>query len=169
MVRSVTRVALATLFCSACYTYTPATLEEVSPQQDVRLRLSQAEAARLEAYRGSASRTLDGRVTGKGGDSLTVRVEAVNELRGVRVQTLYQFLHVAQADVLDVELKKLDKGRTYLLTGAGVAAAVALVVSHIGGNGGSTGPNPGGGPVEAVVPVLSLRLPFSVFSLAGGE
>lgn len=169
MVRSVTRVALAALLCSACYTYTPAGLDEVSPQQDVRLRLSQSEAARLEPYRSSASRTLDGRVTETGSDSLTVRVEAVSELRGVRVQTLYQYLHVAHSDVLEVELKKLDKGRTYLLTGAGVVAAAALVISHIGGNGGSSGPNNGGGPVEAVVPVLSLRLPFSVFSLAGGE
>lgn len=169
MVRSVTRVALATLVCSACYAYTPAALDEVAPQQDVRLSLSQAEAARLEPYRGSASRTLDGRVTEIGGDSLTVRVEAVSQLRGVRVETLYQYLHVAHADVLDVELKKLDKGRTYLLTGAGVVAAAALVISRIGGNSGASGPNQGGGPFEAVVPVLTLRLPFGVFSLAGGE
>ncbi|MGD8321804.1 MAG: hypothetical protein PVJ02_15255 [Gemmatimonadota bacterium] len=169
MARSVVRLALAALVVSGCYTYTPASLDEVSPQQDVRLRLSTAEAERLEPFRRSGGRTLDGKVTGMEGDSVTVKVEAVSELRGARVETLYQYLHVSSSDVVDVELRELDKGRTYLVTGAGVVAAAALVISRIGGNGGSSGPDQGGGPFEAVVPLLSLRLPFRVFSLVGGH
>lgn len=163
--RTVWIAALASLL-AGCYTYVPSSLSEVTPEQDVRLRLGALEAARLEEFAGNGARVLDGRILSQDGDSLLVRVESHSELRGVRVETLYQRIHVARPAVVDVELRELDKGRTYLLTGAAVAAVALIAVDRLQGGGSETPPN-GGTPNEALIPMLRLRLPVHVLSLFG--
>ncbi len=159
-------IAALSSLLAACYTYVPSSLSEVTPEQEVRLRLGAVEAARLEDFARDGGRAVEGRVLSQDGDSVLVRVESHSELRGVRVQTLYQRIHVSRPAVLDVELRELDKGRTYLVTGAGVAAAALIAVDRLQGGGSDTPPN-GGTPNEALIPLLNLRLPFHLFPLLG--
>jgi hypothetical protein len=158
------RLAVLVLLLGGCYTYVPADLGEVGPEQDVRLRLAPAEASRLDGFANEGERAIDGRVLAHEGDSVLVRVEAHSELRGVRVETLYQRVNVARPAVLDVELRELDKTKTYLLTGAAAAAIAALAANRLS-SGGSRDPNGGGDPNETLIPIFSV--PLSLLALFG--
>jgi len=168
MKRSRLVAALSVLGMAGCYSYLPSSLVEVGPDQDVRARLAPEEAARLEDFVRGDTRSLEGTIVEQGPDSVLLLVETHSELRGVRVETLHQRLQVARSQILDLEVKRLDRGRTYLMTGAGVGAIAWLTVRGIFGNGGSSTEDPGTDPDETRIPFLSVRLPFSVFSLLGG-
>lgn len=163
MVRRLASVVMLALLLGGCYRYVPSQLSEISPEQDVRLRLGIEESSRLQDFTRDGGRAVEGKILTQGADSLLVRVESMSELKGVRVQTLYQRVNVSRPAVIDVERRELDKGRTYLLTGAGVAVIAALTASRIAGGGSD--PSPGGGdPNESRrVPLLGVRflgLPF---------
>lgn len=159
-------MAVLASLVTGCYTYVPSSLAEVTPEQDVRLRLGALEAERLQEFARDGGRAIEGQVLSQDGDSVLVRVESHSELRGVRVETLYQRIHVARPAVVDVERRELDKGRTYLLTGAAVAAMTLVAIDRLQGGGSDAPPN-GGNPNEALIPVLRLRLPFHLLPLLG--
>ncbi|MDX1494507.1 MAG: hypothetical protein R3253_10635, partial [Longimicrobiales bacterium] len=82
------------------------------------------------------------------------------ELVGMRFRTLNQRVEIPTSAFVEVETKRLDKGRTIAL--AGVAAAVVgtvVIVQLNKDSGGGTLPGPGGGPVDAIV---SLDRPWRV-------
>jgi len=159
MMRRSGSVLLLALSLAGCYRYVPSRLSEVGPEQDVRIRVAEDEASRLADFTRDGGRVVDGRVVEQGPDSLLVRVESRGELRGARLQMLYQRVNVSRPAVLEIERRELDKGRTYLLTGAGVVAIAAVAAAGIAGGGSDTPPD-GGGPQESVVPSSSLRVPL---------
>lgn len=152
-------VALLALLLAGCYRYVPSRLSEVRPEEDVRIRLTADEASRLQDFTRDGGRAVDGKILEQAADSILVRVESLSEVRGVRVQTLYQRVNVARPAVLEVERRELDKGRTYLLTGVGVAAVAAVAAAGIAGGGGE-GPPDGGGPLESLLPASPPRVPM---------
>lgn len=147
--------------CSAgCYRYEVATLDRLAPETDVRARVSSDAAERLRAEIGGEGRVVEGRFLGLDGDRMLVEVPAVRELRGMRVETMHQRVDLAPADILEIEVKALDRGRTYLVVGAGVAALAAVVIAQIIPGGGSRPPEGGDPPAELRAP-LGVRFPLT--------
>lgn len=144
----------------ACYSYRPASIPEVSPEQTVRVRLAPGEAGRLSEYVRAESRTMDGTFLEEGRDSVMMEVASFSELEGTRVQTFRQRVNIARAGILDVELKELDRPKTYLVTGLAAAVAVFVAIDKLTGNGGGDTNRPVPVPNDARRSWLLLRIPL---------
>lgn len=152
-------------FVAGCYTFAPARVEDARPDQSVRVRLAPVEAARLADFADPTSRTVEGRMVEATADSVLLLVPSHSEVRGTRVETLFQRVQVGREGVLELELKSLDRPRTYLVSGLVFAGITAFVVNRLAGGGGSEVVPPGGGPADAVIPAL--RIPFGLGWLPG--
>lgn len=130
---------------SGCYSYQATSLESLSPGEDVRLRLSQDEAARLQDLPLSQGRLLNAMVLDATGSELLFETTVgVNDAqRGTRALT--QRVSVAFREIVEVEQRSLDRLRTGTLAG-GAAALVGIVLyAQFRGSSGSDGPPDGGG------------------------
>jgi len=159
-----TRIGGVTLLIAAalpaCYSYVPASFPEVSPAQTVRVRLAPAEAGRLSEYVKAESRTMDGTFLEEGADSVMMEVASFSELQGTRVQTFRQRVNIARSGILDVELKELNRPKTYLVTGLTAAVAVFIAVDKLAGNRGSDTNQPEPVPNDARRPRFFVRIPL---------
>lgn len=150
---------------AGCYTFAPARVEDARPDQSVRVRLAPVEAARLADFADPTTRTVQGRMVEATADSVLLLVPSHSEVRGTRVETLFQRVQVGRAGVLELELKSLDRPRTYLVSGLVFVGITAFVVNRLAGGGGSEVVPPGGGPADAVIPAL--RIPIGLGGLLG--
>jgi hypothetical protein len=143
---------------TGCYTYLPSAVNEVSPGTPVRIRLTAVEAGRLVEQRLTDSRVLTGTLVEGDAENLLVDTSVGhNDVeRGMR--SVVQRVSVPAHEILEIEQRQLDRGRTGLVVGAGtVALGVVIALRSRGGGGGPDGP--GGGAQESVrVPILSLRI-----------
>ena len=95
---------------------------------------------------------VNGRLVQRNGDSLLVEIRSLSATDG---RPMYQRVALAQADVLRVDVKRLQVGRTIALA-AGIATVAILAIakgfwSTGGDDGGGGGPNeapPVGGPLR---------------------
>jgi hypothetical protein len=111
------------LLTSGCYSYVPTTLPELQPGSAVRLRISGAEADRLEPIRFTDSRNLEGRIVDLG--DRQVYIDAVIrsvDAHGITAQHV-QRLDIAPAEIQDVQYRRLD-----VLKSAAAAGGVAFVL-----------------------------------------
>lgn len=138
--RAPTRLAFACLALAGCYSYRPVPSGAVPLDAQVRARLSAQQADRLGDVLPAGTRVLEGTVLESGGDALLLLVPVSSQLRGARVDVLNQRLRLSQSDIVELELKELDRGRTGLLVGAGAVALGAIVVAAIVETGGGDGP-----------------------------
>lgn len=135
----------------ACYRYVPAELASVPVGDHVRAVVTATAAERLRSTYGIAGTTLDGRVVGRQGDVLTLSVPSVPLGSPIGADhSLYQQVPVAMADVVGVDMRKLDVFRTGALVGAGAAAVTVIAVRALSGGTGGTTSGTGGGPTESV-------------------
>lgn len=141
----------------ACYTYTPVDVADVAPPMSIRAELTPAERDRLVDVLPGNDRTLDGLVVENGGHELLLEVEAVSSQRGTRLETLHQRVRVDRAGIVQVEAKEKDNLKTYGLTAAIVAGAVAVIVVALeAGRAGEPGDLGPGTPQDAVVRLLRI-------------
>lgn len=159
--RSSTVAALVALL-SGCYAYQPVGVEQVRPQQKVRVRLTASEANRLEQYVGTEDRDVDGQVVESSADSLMILVPGLSELRGARVETLHQRVNVARSGIADLELRQLDRPRTYLVTGVIGAIVLGIAIDQVFGHGGSDVVDTTPTPNENRIPA-GLRIPLRLW------
>ena len=144
------RVALGS--CSialavACYRYVPASLDVVPSGSAVRATLSTEAQFALRDSLGQWRQTVQGTLVERDGDRLllAVRTDAADWRPGA--PALYQRIAVTPRDVLQVEVKRLQRGRTAGLFAVLAAAATLSVIELIRrGNPGT--PSGGGGPPE---------------------
>jgi len=158
-------ILLALALASGCYTFAPARMQDARPDQSVRVRLAPAGAVRLADFADPETRSVQGKMVELSGDSLLLLVPSHTELRGTRVETLFQRIQIGQEEVLELELRNLDRPRTYLVTGMVALAVGAFALDRLSGKGGSEVVTPGGGPNDALIP--SVRIPFRIWSLIG--
>ena len=113
----------------ACYRYVPATMETVPDQASVRIVVSSAAQEQLRATYGvvTAGPVLSAKVLGQAGDSVALYVSSVPVGTGPGTRPLYEQVGLARADVLRVDIRRVDGFRTGLLgaLAAGVVGAVA--------------------------------------------
>ncbi len=153
----------ATLWAvAACYSYATVPPSGAKIGEHVRVRVSGAQADRLEPVLGSTERKIEGELLEQADTSITVAVTlpapAQASALGERTQ---QRIIILRAGLQEMELRRLNKLRTSLLVGAavaGVAVIAASTGSSLLGSGGSGGP-----PNESRVP---RTIPLASWSLA---
>jgi hypothetical protein len=120
--RIIALVCLCTFALSGCYSYRFADQGEAVAGTDVRLRITPEEAGRLMETVRVEARTIEGSVTeGSGDNGLMIETPVLNSSPRV-----YQRLHIPQQEIVDVEVKEFNTGKTVLL-GAVIAAGVAAI------------------------------------------
>jgi hypothetical protein len=133
----ITAALLATaLLATGCYSYVPTTLGDVNPGSSVRVRISGAEADRLEPIRFTDSRNLEGAIVRKDDDQIYIdAVIRTVDAHGITAQHV-QRLNIAPREIQDVQYRRLD----YLKSAAAVggvsfllgAAAWAVIWGDLG-------------------------------------
>jgi hypothetical protein len=130
---------VAVLSNSGCYHYVPVSPGAVASDEEVRVRITPSAAERLSNELGMYSTEIDGKLSPRGPDSLTVAVPIERKYRGIALDSTLQSLTLGRSDVVDVRRSEISRGRT-ILTGAGVLAGFALLVHAVVQ---LTNPNPG--------------------------
>ncbi|MEZ4415970.1 MAG: hypothetical protein R3E10_09445 [Gemmatimonadota bacterium] len=155
--RPVRWTALAlTLVYAGCYTYRPVELTDLAPRAEVRARISAAEAERLaEVLGGNERRELDGTVVETGATGLTLDVPVVSSVER-RGEALNQRVSLTPNQVLEVELKELNRTRTGTVVALILGTGLAVFIAQLHGGPGE-GPPPPGGEVDMRIP---LRIPI---------
>lgn len=152
MHRMLLPIALVIL-ASGCHTFQPASVGDLTPGESVRVRVTGAFSDSLATMLPLEDpRAFEATIASGGPSSVFLDVPVQQQLVGMRFQTLNQRVEVPTSAFVEVETKRLDRGRT--LAAAGVAAAVAatvIVVQLRKDSGGGGLPGGPGGPVDAIV------------------
>jgi hypothetical protein len=127
----------------------------------VRIRVSGAEAERLEPTLSLNGRLLEGELLEQGDSSIALGVAlSMPPSSAVLPEHPEQRVLIPRADLQDVELRRLDKLRTSLLVGGGVAAVAGIAVARgsslLGGSGATGSPNEH--RVPRAVPLFLVRV-----------
>lgn len=144
-----------------CYRYQPATLDAVPQGATVRAVLSPAASEQLRVRHGiNSGHHLDGTILVDHGAAVSLWVASGPVSRQFGGGVLYQQVDVLKSDILRVDLRELDRGKTTFvaISGAAVVAVVARAVIA-GGTGESNG-GTGGPPPESRrsrLPILIVR------------
>jgi hypothetical protein len=148
-------------FCAtlcACYTYAPVESHALPQGSSIRARVTPTAAQRIAPLLGvSDPRVLTGSLISASAEGMVVEVPtAASTGMGSSMQTLYQRISLAPADVTEMETRTLDRTRTAALVGASVAVAASVAIAALRGGPGIDRP-PTGGSSEHRIPVLRLR------------
>jgi hypothetical protein len=135
----------------ACYAYVPTSLDAVPAGTAVRAVLSTEAQLVLRDSLGLRQQTVQGTLAERDGDRVLLAIRAEGGDWRAGSHALYQRVALAPRDVLQVEVKRLRRGRTVgLLVGIAAAATVVAIEAVARGNPGTPEP-PGGGPPERLV------------------
>ncbi len=155
--RAVAGVAVATGLLTGCYTYGPMEMSALTPDLEVRTRVTGAEADRLAEFLGSDSRIIDGTVQEIDDDNLLLLVPVLSSIERGRGGDLNQRIEILRDGLVEIEVKQLDRARTGVMF---AAATVALGVVVIG----QLNQDQGGGEPPVITPPPEdrvFRFPFS--------
>jgi hypothetical protein len=131
-----------------CYSYAPASLELVPAGTPVRALLSTEAQVALRDSLGLEQQRVRGTLVERDGDRVLLAVRFNQGDWRVGSSALYQRIAVAPRDVLQLEVRRLNPGRTAGLFATLAAAATILAIeAYRKLNPGSPVP-PGGGPPD---------------------
>jgi len=140
---------LTTAWCVAagCYDYHPLTAPTPDQGSYVAATLTEAGSADLARYLGPDVFVVRGRYRGTGDAGVVVSVASVELKRGNDVPWAGETIVLPSNAVASLEVRRLAKGRTVLLAGAGAGGLVftTLAFSLLGSSGtiGAGGGHPG--------------------------
>jgi hypothetical protein len=154
------RLAICALpLLAGCYTYAPIEPAKIEPGTGVRARVTRSAAERLAPLLGTTdARLVSGRLVDSRADTMIVEVPTVVPTTvGGTMERLHQRVSIPRTDLIELETRRLDRFRTAAVAG-GVALVVgAVLIRSLNSNPGSDRP-PGGGGVDARLPIWRLRL-----------
>jgi hypothetical protein len=147
----------ASVLLSGCFSYIPAEPGELEPGLSVRARVSPTASARIAPLLGATdARRLDGTLITRSTDTLVVEVPTVIVDTREFGRTPNQRISIARSDLVELEIRKLDRWRTVGVVG-GAAVVVGLgLVKALKGEPGKE-PLPGGSGTDAIA--FPLRWP----------
>jgi hypothetical protein len=154
------RLLLAAICALGCYRYAPATLDAVPQGATIRAVLSPAASAQLRERHGiTGGRHLDGTVLEDHGAAVSLWVTSAPVSREFGAGILYQQVDVLKTDILRVDLRELDRGKT---TAAAIGGVVLVAVVAREVLAGGSGESSGGGPTppesrRSRIPILTVR------------
>lgn len=145
-------VVLAAVGGTGCYTYAPATLETVPEGARVKALISTEAQLDLERRAGIEVRELEGELVERSGDRILLSVRVPPPPTGLSSgRPLHQRIDLAPRDVLRLDVRKIDGGRTALFAGAVAGFAAILVAIAVSASNPGDPPNGGTPPPESVV------------------
>ncbi|GBD33562.1 hypothetical protein HRbin33_02556 [bacterium HR33] len=148
------------LVSGGCYRYVPATVETVPEGARVRALLSVSGEERARQL-GVEGRVVQGTVLARDGGVVSLFVPTVPISVEFGAGPLYQQLDLAAEDVLRVDVRELDKTKTFSLLAGGAAAVTLVAVRSFTGGGPGSRPNPGNEPPESlrgwILPLATVR------------
>jgi hypothetical protein len=115
---------------AACYRYAPVTLGTAASTTEVRVRVTEAAAARLSQDLGAFTTEIDGQLTPQGADSISVAVPIERAYRGITVGTTTQTLFLGRSEVVEVRKREFDRVRTTLVT-AGIVVGFGVLAAAV--------------------------------------
>jgi hypothetical protein len=151
----VTRIAFplsAALLFSGCFAYLPVTEPgQLEPGLSVRARVSPAAGARIAPLLGATdARRLDGTLITQSTDTLIVEVPTVMTDTREFGRTPNQRVSILRSELLEIEVRRLDRVRTAVAVGSAAIIAGTLLARSLKGEPGKE-PLPGGGGTDAIV------------------
>lgn len=151
----------ALVVMAGCHTFQPASYDQISPGERVRARVNSAWADSLDALLQRDGRVVEGTVVEKPDGALLLEVPVQSELRGIEFQTLSQRVSIPEDGLVELELKELDRGRTWGVVALASVAVGVFIAQQLSGNSGGSNVPGGGGPSEGriVRPAFSIPLP----------
>ena len=156
MKRALAAVVASSLL-SGCFTYLPIEPGEVEPGVSVRARVSPAASARIAPLLGATdARRLDGTVITQSGDTMIVEVPTVTTENREFGRAPNQRVSIPRSDLVELEVRRLDRVRTIGLVGGAAAILASALVKALQGDPGKE-PLPGGGGTDNIV--FRLRWP----------
>lgn len=142
------RIALVAA-CAGCATYRPVTVEDLSPQQRVRIQVEPDVLADLVAFAEGAEGHLGGRFVEARGDSVAFRFETPSSYREVVMP---------RSAIRGLERRESSPTRSVALSAAVVSGIGALAWLGFEGRDGSDDGRPGDEP-DAMVPLVFFVVP----------
>jgi hypothetical protein len=142
----------------ACYRYVPTTMEAVQAGDHVRAVLSAEAQQDLQDRAGLDLQILEGKLL-EDGDQVVVSVPTVKLESSFGAQSLHENIDVPRRDIVRVDVRQLDRVRTYGLIGLGAGVVALVTVQAFGGDGGPGSPNGGGGEPPEHIQGFVLKLP----------
>lgn len=119
-------VLAAALALTGCYRFTPVDGGVPGTDTDVRLDLTDEGSVRLAPLIGPRIAAIDGRVLEPNDSALVVAVHAVVTQAGRGMTWSQERLSVPRGAVASVRTRTLDRRRSWIAFGLGVAGAIAL-------------------------------------------
>ncbi|MFL5613581.1 MAG: hypothetical protein ACJ796_07975 [Gemmatimonadaceae bacterium] len=150
------------LAASGCYSYAALPPEGARAGEHVRIRVSGAEAERLEPLLGAGDRRIEGELLEQGDSGIALGVALPSPTQPDALSRRpQQRIEIPKTELQEMQLLRLDKLRTSLLIGGVAAIAVAIAASKGSSLLGSG--NSGGGANEDRIPVfVPLRVRFAL-------
>ncbi len=157
VVRQPVLVALAAFaapLAAGCYSYTAAQPASIAPGVTVRARITPAAGERIAPLLGTTPRMLTGKLISDLRDTLIIEVPAVMAAEvGSTVQTLHQRVSGPRSEIVFLEIRELNRTRTYGLVGAAALILGWVLFDVLKGEPGAEN-LPGGGGEDNRVPVF---------------
>ena len=145
-------VLLAALVSPACFKYQAIQPSAVHPEEEVRVRITDAAAVRLAGHYGSITQRLDGQLTPLSEDSLMLAIWIGKSYVGTSFENARQRLSLGRQEVLEISRRQFSRTRTALVT-TGVVGVLAIIANRVGflenpnppaGDGRGEPPDPNG-------------------------
>jgi hypothetical protein len=136
------------LACMAgCYTYAPLDPVSTQPGTSVRARVSPTIAQQLEPLLGMETRLLNGTLIASGPDTLIIEVPTSTRTHASGAMiTLRQRVSVARSGLLELESRRLNRGRTaVVVAGSTVGLGAVVLGAYVLGPGKEKLPGGDGG------------------------
>jgi hypothetical protein len=154
-------IPLLACLAAGCFRYSAVPPTAVSPDEDVRVRVTNDAAVRIGTALGSITEQLEGRLTPLGADSLALSVWVGKDYRGTPFENARQRVSLTVRDLVEVRRRELSVARTGIVA-AGFVVLTALLIDRIAfeadPNPGAVG-RPGSPPTEERI-ILPIRLRF---------
>ena len=153
--------ALLAILATGCFTYRPATLEDLEPGETVRAFLTREQVAELDGVLTAQNRRVTGTVVQTTPERLLVDVAVGITRDNTLARPLRQRIALPAATVLDLEKRTLNGFRTTLVVIGAAGVAAALVAWQIEQGDNSPGRDTRDPPDAARVPVIRISIPLS--------
>ncbi|MBV6522503.1 MAG: hypothetical protein MNPFHGCM_02651 [Gemmatimonadaceae bacterium] len=142
-------------FGTGCYRYAPVKMTDVSPGMDVRARVSAEASARIAPLLGvTSARTLTGTLITSVPDTIMVEVPATGVPDpGTVGPALSQRISIPRSDLVELEVRSLNRARTAAIVGGSAVVLVSLLLNVMKGDPAME-KTPGGGGSESIGPVF---------------
>lgn len=155
-------VIVGALLLSGCYSYTPVPLEVTPNGQDVRILITRQGALELvevtEVHGQVPSVT--GQIVSQEDRDVLIRVPVGQRRDGFHMVALEQTIRIPAGEILQVERRDFDRGKTALLGVGFIAGSAFIITSIMNAIGGETNPQPDPGPGETRIPIPLISIPI---------